>query len=273
MYEMDEFKLYCGDDAQITDKIIVTIPTIRQIKEFGEKKYLSAVHTLTSVGADLKWQLWDMLQIDYTTIEDYDLFIKLISQLISSKKDLYVELTTNEERSEDLKQYSQEELLDMLVNPLQLTLKDIDFADFKPYILKSNNEVILFNPEKDITIDRMIYAQIVDVVRKAHGFKRNGQIPANETTKRDLIDDARDEAILNASKPYKSSLKPLVSALSVKMGCSVETVLDMKISTFFDAIKRVGKVQDATMLLQGAYSGFANLKNIDKSRLDWTADL
>ncbi len=45
------------------------------------------MYNLTSVGADLKWQLWDM-GIDYTKIDDYDLFIKVISQLVSSKKKL-----------------------------------------------------------------------------------------------------------------------------------------------------------------------------------------
>ena len=44
----------------------------------------------------------------------------------------------------------------------------------------------------------------------------------------------------------------------------------MKIYELLYNIKRINKIQDATMLLQGAYSGFANLKGIDKSRLDFT---
>lgn len=272
MLKYDEFQVYDGDDIHITDSIIVTQPTLEQIKRFGEQKYFNAVHTLTSVGADLKWQLWDMLGIDYTQIEDYDLFIKLISQLVSSKKQIYFELTEHPELYQnELASYTKEELEELKVNPLELVLKDIDLADFEPCVLKKNNQIILYNKESDITIDRMIYAQIVDVIRKMHGFKRNNQVPANERTKMDLIEDARDEAMIAANKPYKSVLKPLVSALSVYTGqCGDDRIMKMNVCKFFDNIKRVGKIQDAQMLLQGAYSGFASLKGIDKTRLDWT---
>lgn len=275
MLYVDELKIYDGDDIKITDDIIVTQPILKQIKEFGEQRYFGAVHSLTSVGADLKWQLWDMLQIDYTQIEDYDLFIKLISQLVSSKKHLYKSLTENPEKyADELAKYSEEELEELKINPLQLVLKDIDLADFIPCINKQNEQIILYNQERDITIDRMIYAQIVDAVRKIHGFKRNNQMPANERTKMDLIEDARDEAMAASRKPYKSILLPLVSSLSVKTGqIGNDVVMNMNIAKFFDNIKRVGKIQDAELLLNGAYSGFTSLKGVDKSRLDWTGNI
>jgi hypothetical protein len=107
-----------------------------------------------------------------------------------------------------------------------------------------------------------------------HGFKRNNQIPANERTKMDLIDDARDEALAASNKPYKSILKPLISTLQVYCGqCGDNNIWNMHINTLFDNVKRVRKVQDAQSLLQGAYSGFANLKGIDKTRLDMFGDI
>ena len=89
MFECDELSLYAGDDICITDKIIITQPTLRQIREFGEKSYFSAIHTFTSVGADMKWQLWDM-GIDYTKIDDNwyefnDSFVKQINLHLMSK--------------------------------------------------------------------------------------------------------------------------------------------------------------------------------------------
>lgn len=274
MFECDELRIYRGKDIQITPKIIVTQPTLDQIEEFGEQRYFNAVYNLTAVGADLKWQLWDFKKIDYTQIEDYDLFIKFISQLVSSKKNIYEELMSNTEKyAEELSKFSEDDLKEMLINPLQLVLKDIDLADFDIYKTQDDN-LILYNIEKDITIDRAVYSQIVDIVRKIHGFKRNNQMPANERTKMDLIDDARDEARLASCKPYKSILKPLISSLTVKCGlCGDDKIWNMKIATFFDNIKRVSKIQDSELLLQGAYSGFANLKGIDKTRLDWTGDI
>lgn len=275
MFELDDLKIYRGNDIQITPKIIVTQPTIGQIEEFGEKRYFNAVYTLTAVGADLKWQLWDMEQIDYTQIEDYDLFIGFISKAVSSQRPIYDELMNNEEKYKDeLAMISQERLENMCINPLQLILKDIDLADFIPCKNTETDQIILYNAERDITIDRMIYSQIVDAVRKIHGLKRNNETPANETTKMILIDDAREEAKASSQKPYKSTLKPLVSALTVKCGlCGTDKVWDMKINAFFDSIKRINKIQDSELLLQGAYSGFTSLKGVDKNRLDWTGDI
>lgn len=278
MFSLDELKIYRGEDIEITDKIIITQPTLHQIAEFGEQRYFSAVHTLTSVGADLKWQLWDLAKIDYTKIEDYDLFINFISQLVSSKKNLYKELNEHPEKyTKEISNLSEKDIDEMKINPLELVLKDIDFADFVPMKRKSQNnneDIILYCHNKNITIDRYIYIQIVETIRKIHGLKRNNQIPANEKTKMDLIEDARDEAMLSASKPYKSMLLPLISALSVYCRqCGDDSIWNMKINMFFNNIKRIQKIQEATLLLQGAYSGFTSLKGIDKSHLDMFSEI
>lgn len=275
MFDIDELKIYRGSDIPITDKIIVIQPTLDQIIEFGEKRYFQTVQYLTGVGADFKWQLWDYFNRDYTTIDDFELFKLMIWKSLSSRKYIYKELTENQEKyAEQLKNISEEELTDMLVNPLSLVLKNIDLADFEEYESDKNHETILYDKEHDITIDRFVYMRIVDAVRKIHGFKRNNQIPANEITKMDLIDDARDEAIAASQKPYKSVLLPLISALAVKTGqLGNDSIWNTKVYMFFDAIKRINKIQDATLLLQGAYSGFASLKGVDKTRLDWAGEI
>ena len=111
MFDIDELKIYRGSDIPITDKIIVTQPTIDQIIEFGEKRYFQTVHCLTSVGADFKWQLWDYFNRDYTTVDDFELFKLMICRNLSSKKHIYKELTENREKyAEQLKNISEEEL-------------------------------------------------------------------------------------------------------------------------------------------------------------------
>lgn len=275
MFDVDDLKIYRGSDIRITDKIIVTQPTIDQIIEFGEKRYFQAVQCLTGVGADFKWQLWDYFNIDYTQIDDYELFKKMIWRSLSSKKNIYKELKENPEQYEEhINKMTEEDWDELLFNPISLVLKDIDFADFEEYESDKSQETILYDKEHDITIDRFVYARIVDAVRKIHGFKRNNEIPANEITKMDLIDDARDDAMMASQKPYKSVLRPLISALAVKTGqLGSDSIWNTKINMFFDAIKRINKIQDATLLLQGAYSGFASLKGVDKTRLDWAGDI
>lgn len=275
MFDVDDLKIYRGSDIRITDKIIVTQPTIDQIIEFGEKRYFSTVHTLTGVGADFKWQLWDYFGIDYTQIDDFELFKKMICGLLSSKKKIYKELKEHPEQYEEhTSKMTEEDWKELLFNPISLVLKDIDFADFEEYESDKSPETILYDKEHDITIDRFVYSRMVDAVRKIHGFKRNNEIPANEITKMDLIDDARDDAMMASRKEYKSVLKPLISALAVKTGqLGSDSIWNTKVNMFFDAIKRINKIQDATLLLQGAYAGFASLKGVDKTRLDWAGEI
>ena len=178
MFEIDELKVYKGDDIRITDKIIVIQPTLDQIIEFGEKRYFQSVYTLTGVGADFKWQLLDYFNVDYTTIDDFDFFKLMICKSLSSRKHIYNELMNNQDKyEEELKKISEEDLNELLFNPLSLILKDIDFADFEEYESDKSQETILYDKEHDITIDRFVYAQIVNAVRKIHGLKRNNQLP------------------------------------------------------------------------------------------------
>lgn len=275
MFDIDELKIYRGSDIRITDKIVVTQPTIDQIIEFGEKRYFSTVHTLTGVGADFKWQLLDYFGKDYTTVDDFELFKMMICPMLSSKKKVYKELKKHPEQYEEhINKMTQDDWDELLFNPISLVLKDIDFADFEECESSKDPETILYDKEHDITIDRFVYARIVDAVRKIHGFKRNNEIPGNEETKMILIEDARDEAMMASRKEYKSVLKPLVSALTVKTGqFGNDGIWNTKVNMFFDAIKRINKIQDAELLLQGAYSGFASLKGVDKTRLDWAGEI
>ena len=277
-YKYDELKIYRGSDIYITDKIKIKQPTIGQIEEFGEQRYFSAVLNLTSVGVDLIWHLTEM-GIDFTKISDYDLFCKVIVPLVSSKKNILKLLEENylydEECAKIYNNLSDEDKEEMLINPLELVLDNIDLADFIQCTDTTTNEIVLYNREKDITIDRTVYMRVVDVVRKIHGFKRNNIVPANESTKQDMIEDARDEHLASKYNTFKSILLPYVSSLINHPSCSYKhnDIWDLGINAFFDSIKRINKIQNATLLLQGAYSGFASLKGIDKERLDWSGDL
>ena len=50
--DVDDLKLYIGDDFLINDSIKVLQPTIKQIAEFGEREFFSVVHTITAIPSD-----------------------------------------------------------------------------------------------------------------------------------------------------------------------------------------------------------------------------
>ena len=97
-------------------------------------------------------------------------------------------------------------------------------------------------------------------------------MPANERTKMDLIEDDRWEREAKKNEEYKSILVPIISTIIAKTG-NFENIWNMKIHMLLDYVRRIRKIQDAEFLLQGAYSGFASLKGIDKTRLDCFGDI
>ena len=246
--ELDEEKLYFGYDVAISDYIKIRQFNIGEIILYGTRKYYSMIHTLCSVGADMKWQL-DDLGMDYTQVDDYDLFCQMLSRPFS-KDDTHILFG-------DVLDLSQMKLmLDTKINEPVL-IQQLDNGDI-------------------IQIDRYVYHAIVDTLRKIHHLKRNDEIPGNEATRLILIEDAREEYEDNKNKPYKSPLLPLISTMVNMPGFSRDdtTIRDMKIYPFMDSVTRIGKIKNADLLLQSGYSGFGvDLKKIDKNDVNYFGEL
>lgn len=79
---IDKLKLYKDSHIKVTSDITLHIPTLEEIVDYGEQKYFTTISSITSVGADLKWQLAD-IGIDYTEIDDYVLFYQFIAPSLS----------------------------------------------------------------------------------------------------------------------------------------------------------------------------------------------
>ena len=244
----DELKIYQGYDIIITDGIKIHVPLLREINEYGEKAYYSMVYTLCSVGADLKWQL-DDIGVDYTQIDDFELFYSLLSR-----------------------SYSKE----------QTRILFGDVLDFSEMQLMYNNNlqenvlVQFFDDETYIQIDRYVYNAIVSTLRKIHRIKRNDEIPGNEATRQILIEDARDEYEENKNKPAKPYLLPLVSAMVNSTGFKRDdkSVFGMNIYAFMDSVARISKIKNSELLLQSGYSGFGiDLKKVNSDETNWLGEL
>lgn len=240
----DELKIYRGDDFPVTRGITIHQPTLNEICDYGERQYWHMIYTLTSVGADMKFQLFDM-GIDYTAISDFQLFSTLLCRIFSQEQ-------------------------------TSILLGDLDFSSFQLYQKKDSEDFVLYDERNNIYIDEYTYLVIADVLRKMHGLKRNDQLPANESTKQILIEDARDEYNMSKDKEYRSQLKNMVSAMINCEGFkySHSEVWNMKINAFMDSVKRISKIKNADLLLQSGYSGFGvNLKDISNKQLNWLGEL
>lgn len=240
LFEIDALSLYMGNPYVINEHITITQPTIGEISEYGEKKYYSMVHTITAIPSDMKSQLDDM-GLDYEKLEDFELFMMLVPTL--SKE------------------------------ATSILFGDVDFTKLKIYKNPQNGQTVLADRETGLVIDVLIYERIVNYLRKVHGLKKKIEHAGNKYTKRILIEEDRRNIELNKSKPYKSFLTPLVSAVKVRMGYTKDYVKDMGIYEFTDDIARLQIINNADALLRGMYGGMIDTKKIDKKELNWMREI
>ena len=127
-----------------------------------------------------------------------------------------------------------------------------------------------------VIIDELTYEVITDYLRQVHMIPKDDRLPANNSTKMILIEDAKEELRQNADREYHSQLKNLISSMINREGFKYNhsQVWDMKINAFMDSVKRISKIRNADLLLQSGYSGFGvNLKDIPNKQLDWFGEL
>lgn len=238
--DVDDLKLYIGDDFVINDKVKIFQPTIRTIAEFGERDFFSIVHTITAIPSDMKSQLWDM-GLDWMEVEDFELFMMLAQTLTPDRTGIL--------------------------------FGDLDFSKLKPYRNNQNGNIVLADLEAGIKIDEMIYLRIVSYLRKAFNITPKVEKAKNKLTKKVLIEEDRMKLKLNKDKPFKSYLLPLISSVKVKQGYTKEYVLNMGYVEFMNDVARLQVIHNADHLLSACYAGTIDMKKINKAELNWMKEL
>lgn len=238
--EVDELLLYFGDPYVVNDYVTITLPKIGELVKYGERQYYSMLSTITAIPSDMKSQLWDT-GIDWTQITDFQLFMMLVSTL--SKDKTYI------------------------------LFGDLDFQAMRPFENKQNDTVVLYNPDTGAVIDELAYGKISSYLCSAHNITKKVEKAANEFTKKFMIDEDRQKLAYNAKQPYKSFLRPLISAVKCRQGYTLDYVKNMGIVEFFDDLSRLQIIVNADALLQGSYSGMIDTSKIPKKNFDWCREI
>ena len=234
----DELQIYGGNDYVINNKIRIRQPTLGEIRDFGEQKYFSFITSFTATPTDMKYQLSRMGK-DWNTTSDYELFLMMYK------------------------------LFD--VEAALLVFGNIDFTKFS-LCVSSNGELIIYDSNSDIIIDKSVYEIAAGYIRKVHNLSYNVERAMNETTKAVLLEEAEEIFNLNKDRKYKSNLLPLISAVTNMEGFkySWSTVWDMKINAFMDSVQQLLHIKNVDLLLRSGYSGFGvDLKKIGKKQLNY----
>ena len=239
--EVDSLFLYFGDNYVINDKIKLTQPTIGQIVDYGEAQYFSMIHTLTAIPSDVKSMLWDQMDLDWTQVEDFELFL-IFSQSMTPDK-------------------------------TGIIFGDLDFSKMRPFRNNQNGEIVLADKESGVMIDKLIYTRMMSFLRKLHNITPKPEKAKGKRAKEAMIDEDRRNREFNKDKPFRSYLLPLISSIKVKQGYTKDYVRNMGLFEFFDDLSRIQAVDTASHLLNGAYCGMADLSKVSKDQFNWMREL
>lgn len=223
--------------VKINDKIYIYIPTVGEIID-NENDYYSVVTILTAMPIDLL-VLLDQVGIDFTEINEYELFLLMFESL----------------RSTDT----------------SLVFGDLDFLKFEIAVNQQNGNIVLHDRENNITIDRAIYNKIAGVLRKIHHFEKNHRKPANEEAKKYMLERAKKKAHRNARREQTSQLEPLITAMvnTKEFKYDYEGVRGLSIYQFNESVRQIVKKVDYDNLMHGVYAGTINTKELSQDDLNW----
>jgi len=221
----------------INEHIQVMIPTVGEILD-QEDAYYSMVSMLTATPCDMMVQL-DDVGIDFTTINDYELFLILFGAL--KKQDT------------------------------RLLFGDLDLQKFATVVNPQNNTVVLRDNRTGAMIDRNVHAMIGQAIRKIHHLKRNTRKPANGAAKDYMLQRAREKMKRRRNRVEDSQLEPLIVALvnTEQFHYGFEGTEALTIYQFNESVQQVIKKIDFDNRMHGIYAGTISAKDMSQEDLNW----
>lgn len=234
---MSTLNLLYKKQYDINDSVKIIIPTVGEIID-NEDNYYSVITALTAMPIDLMVQL-DESGIDYTEINEYDLFLLLSEGL----------------KSQDT----------------HLVLGDLDFTKFEVCINQQNGSFVLYNAEDDIVIDRAIHAKIAGVLRRIHHLEKNRRKPANKEAKDYMMKRAKEKMKRNRNRKQESQLEPLIISMvnTEQYKYDFEGTRELSIYQFNESVRQIIKKVDYDNRMYGVYAGTINAKELSQDDLNW----
>ena len=221
----------------INDDISLNIPTIGEVLE-QEDNYFGIVSTITSTPYDMMVQL-DDIGVDFSTIDDYQLFL----------------LTFNGLKASDT----------------SLIFGDFDFSGFELMQNVQNGTLVMHDQNRNVTIDEGIFRLICDGIRKIHHLKRVNKKPGNLEAKKYMIQRARKKQARRKKRMEDSSLESTIVALvnTEQFSYTYETVRDMSIYQFYESLHQIIWKVDYDNKMHGVYAGTVSTKGMSQDEFNW----
>ncbi len=234
---MSTLNLLYKKQYAINDSIKIVIPSVGEIID-NEDDYYSIITVLTAMPIDLMVPL-DDAGIDYTEINEYELFLLMSAGL----------------KAQDT----------------HLVFGDLDLTKFEISVNQQNGNIVLYDAENDIVIDRAIHARIAGVLRKIHHLEKNRRKPANKEAKEYMLKRAREKMRRNRNRKQESQLEPLIIAMvnAEQYKYDFEGTRELSIYQFNESVRQIIKKVDYDNRMYGIYAGTINAKELSQDDLNW----
>lgn len=222
---------------KINDSISIIIPTVGEIID-NEESYYGLVSALTAMPIDMLCQL-DDIGIDFTSIDEYDLFLLLFDGI----------------KSQDT----------------SLIFGDLDLSKFQLGVNEQNGNIVLIDAENDIKIDRIIHSYIAGILRKIHHLEKNKRKPANKEAKEFMLERARAKLKRNRNRKENSQLESLIISMvnTEQYKYDFERTRELSIYQFNESVRQVIKKIDYDNRMYGVYTGTISAKDLSQDDLNW----
>lgn len=229
--------LLYGSSIPVTEQISITVPTVGDILDH-EDDYYAMVSMLTAMPIDFMVQLDDM-GVDFTTINDYDLFLILFGTI----------------REMDTK----------------LIFGDLDLSRFELAKHIESGMPVIYDEADDIVIDRVVHTKIATTLREIHHLEKDVRKPGNREAKEYLLERARKKLKRRKRRKEKSQLQQLIVAMvnTEQFKYDFRGVRDLTIYQFNESVRQIQHKIDYDNKMHGIYAGTVDPKKINQDDLNW----
>lgn len=221
----------------INDAINIYIPTVGEVVDC-EDNYYRLISVLTATPIDMMVQL-DDAGIDFTSIDEYDLFLLMFTALKTMDT--------------------------------HLVFGDLDLSKFNTVVSKQNGNIMLLDEDNGIGIDRAIHGRIIEALRIIHHLEKNRRKPANPEAKEFMLKRARDKMRRRNNRTESSQLESLIIAMvnTEQYKYDFEETKKLSIYQFNESVRQVIKKVDYDNRMHGVYAGTINVKELSQDELNW----
>lgn len=228
-----------ADRIPINDFISVRIPTVGEVFD-DEDNYYGLAYTITATPYDMMAQL-DDVGIDFTTIDDWELFLLSFSTIRQSDT--------------------------------SLLFGDLDFTNFVPSVNVQNGTIILRDSDTGIEIDKLLHVKICEAIRKIHGWERTNKRPGNAEAKDYLLKKAHKAMRRRAREKQQSHIEDLIVSLvnTEQFSYTYETVRNISVYQFNRSVIQIVNKINYDNRMRGIYAGTLSAKELKPEDMLWLA--